>query len=105
MVNIRYCMTALDHYCSYIYYAWSCGALRHYDLRNLDEFLQTALSEYVFEDRFIDLHPDDRYINELLNEASKISVQMLTAYICKKDTKFLFLLNRLSEIPFFYKEN
>lgn len=98
-------MTALDHYCSYIYYAWSSGILRYYDLENLDRFLQTALKGYVFEDRFIDLHSDDRYINELLNKAAQISFEMSTAYKCKKETKLLFLLNRLSEIPFFYKEN
>jgi len=104
MLNFRSCMTALDHYCSYLYYAWSSDTLRLYDLENVDKFIQTSLHELVFDDPTFGLYTTDKDIEKLLNEAAKISFQMITAYECKKVDKFLILLNRLSECTFFYKE-
>lgn len=83
MLNNQMILTALEHYGSYMYYAYNSDSLRSQDAKNLCEFIETALQSLIFTD------PNDekvlknaQFISTLLNQALTYA-QRLKYVLCR----------------------
>lgn len=83
MLNNQMILTALEHYGSYMYYAYNSDSLRSQDAENLCKYIETALQSLIFT------NPDDekvlknaQFISNLLNDAYKYA-QRLKYVLCR----------------------
>lgn len=105
MMNVQMIVTALEKYNSYMYYAYNSDSLRSQDVKNLCEFLETALQTLIFIDS------EDKKaletaqsVGKLLNEALTYALR-LNYILCRPRTyeqaKIVYnLIGKIADITF-----
>lgn len=112
MMNVQMILTALEHYGSYMYYAYNSDSLRPQDAKNFCEFIEKAQQTLIFTDPDNEeTIKDAQFVSKLLGDASTYA-HRLKHVLCRAKTyeqaKMVYdLLANIADITFvpnFYTE-
>ena len=106
MMNVQMILTALDHYLSYMYYAYNSDSLRAEDSKNLCEYIETALQSLVFTDSEDEKALETaknvgKLLDEVLTYALRLNYVLRSAKTWNQQKSVYNLLGKLADMMFF----